>query len=140
MDLWSYKDDYIQPIQKVRAARDRDRTFTAVYSIPDRKMVQLADEEMETVTPSESAQWVLGSDDREYRRLADFDERYSDEYVVDAATGKRKLVAKKAHGAAHMVAQRRLSAHLRRQGLEHHFGAGWKDRQPDRQPAGEVLE
>ena len=100
VDLWSYKDDYIQPIQKIRAARDRDRTFTAVYSIPDRKMVQLADVQMENVTPSESDQWVLGSDDREYRRLADFDERYSDEYVVDAATGKRTVVAKKAHGAA----------------------------------------
>src|ERR1035441_4388246 len=27
VDLWSYKDDYIQPIQKVRAERDRNRTF-----------------------------------------------------------------------------------------------------------------
>ncbi|MBZ5614055.1 MAG: hypothetical protein LAO23_08620, partial [Acidobacteriia bacterium] len=33
VDLWSYKDDYIQPIQKVRATRDRDRTFTAAYLI-----------------------------------------------------------------------------------------------------------
>ncbi len=28
VDLWSYKDDYLQPLQKLRAARDRDRTFT----------------------------------------------------------------------------------------------------------------
>ncbi|HEY2011849.1 MAG TPA: prolyl oligopeptidase family serine peptidase [Bryobacteraceae bacterium] len=98
VDLWSYKDDYIQPIQKIRAARDRDRTFTAAYLIPEHKLVQLADNEMEAVTPSESPQWVLGTDDREYRRLADFDERYSDAYVVDATTGTRKLVAKKNHG------------------------------------------
>ncbi len=100
VDLWSYKDDYIQPIQKIRAGRDRDRTFTAVYSIPEHKLTQLADVQVENVTPSESDQWVLGSDDREYRRLADYDERYSDEYVIDAATGARKLVAKKSHGAA----------------------------------------
>lgn len=100
VDLWSYKDDYIQPIQKIRAARDRDRTFTAVYSIPDRKLTQLADPQIETVTPSESNQWILGSDDREYRRLADYDERYSDEYVIDSATGERKLLARKSHTAA----------------------------------------
>jgi len=98
VDLWSYKDDYIQPIQKVRAARDRDRTFTAAYLIPEKKVVQLADNDLETITPSESPQWVLGTDDREYRRLADFDERYADAYVVDATTGARKLVAKKNHG------------------------------------------
>ena len=55
MDLWSYKDDYVQPIQKVRAERDRNRTFTAAYLIPERKIVQLADTALETVTPSESA-------------------------------------------------------------------------------------
>ncbi len=98
VDLWSYKDDYIQPIQKVRAARDRDRTFTAVYSIAERKVVQLADQELEAVSPSESTQWVLGTDDREYRRMADFDERLSDHYVVDLATGSRKLISQKTHG------------------------------------------
>ncbi|MBZ5726285.1 MAG: prolyl oligopeptidase family serine peptidase [Acidobacteriia bacterium] len=99
VDLWSYKDDYIQPIQKVRATRDRDRTFTAAYLIPERRLVQLGDTELADVTPSEHPQWVLGSDDREYRRLADYDEHYSDTYVVDAATGTRKLVAKKNRGA-----------------------------------------
>ena len=99
VDLWSYKDDYIQPIQKVRAERDRNRTFTAVYLIPERKMVQLADAAVETVTPSESAQWVMGSDDREYRPLADYDEHYADAYLIDAATGTRTLLAKKHRGS-----------------------------------------
>jgi dipeptidyl aminopeptidase/acylaminoacyl peptidase len=99
VDLWSYKDDYIQPIQKVRAERDRNRTFTAVYLIPERKMVQLADAAVETVTPSESAQWVMGSDDREYRPLADYDEHYADAYLIDAVTGARTLLAKKHRGS-----------------------------------------
>jgi dipeptidyl aminopeptidase/acylaminoacyl peptidase len=100
VDLWSYKDDYIQPIQKVRAERDRNRTFLAVYSIPDRKLVQLADAEVAEVTPSESAQWALGSDDRPYRSMADYDERYADAYIVDLATGKRTLAAAKHRGQA----------------------------------------
>ncbi len=98
VDLWSYKDDYIQPIQKVRAARDRDRTFTASYSIPGHKLLQLADAELETVTPSENAQWVLGTDDRPYRRMQDYDERYSDAYLVDGSTGVRKLISTKGRG------------------------------------------
>ena len=99
VDLWSYKDDYIQPIQKVRAERDRNRTFTAAYLIPEHKIVQLADSAVETVTPSESAQWVMGSDDREYRPLADYDERYADAYLIDAVTGARTLLAKKQRGS-----------------------------------------
>ena len=97
VDLWSYKDDYIQPIQKVRAERDRNRTFTAVYLIPEHKIVQLADPAVETVTPSESAQWVMGTDDRQYRPLADYDEHYADTYAIDAVTGARTLLVTKHH-------------------------------------------
>jgi dipeptidyl aminopeptidase/acylaminoacyl peptidase len=99
VDLWSYKDDYIQPIQKVRATRDRDRTFVAAYSIPGHKLQQLGDTELETVTPSENPQFILGTDDREYRRSQDYDERYSDAYLVDSSTGKRTLISKKSRGA-----------------------------------------
>ena len=98
VDLWSYKDEYIQPIQKVRAERDRNRTFTAVYLIPENKLVQLGDPTMSEVTPSESPRWVLGTDDRQYRPLRDWDESYLDAYVVDATTGQRTQVAKKNRG------------------------------------------
>jgi dipeptidyl aminopeptidase/acylaminoacyl peptidase len=98
VDLWSYKDEYLQPVQKLRAARDRDRTFEAAYLIPEHKLVQLADDSLESVTASESPQWVMGSDDREYRKMQDYDEHYNDTYLVDATTGERKLLVKKNHG------------------------------------------
>ncbi len=98
VDLWHYRDDYVQPIQKVRAARDRDRTFTAAYLIPEKKVVQLGDASLAEVTPSESPHWALGADDRQYRRLADWDERYTDSYVVDVDTGVRKQVSNKQRG------------------------------------------
>jgi dipeptidyl aminopeptidase/acylaminoacyl peptidase len=100
VDLWSYKDDFIQPIQKVRAERDRNRTYLAAYLIPEKKIVHLGDAELETVTPSDGPQWVLGSDDREYRPLRDYDEGYADIYVVDGNTGTRKVVARKHRGTA----------------------------------------
>ena len=97
-DLWSWKDDYIQPMQKVRAAQERNRTFRAVYNIADRKFMQLADPTLLTVTPSDDGKLAYGNDDREYRRMVDYDGTYSDVYLVDTNTGARTLVMKKTSG------------------------------------------
>lgn len=98
VDLWSYTDDFIQPIQKVQATRDRNRTFTAAVSISSGKVVQIADDTLETATPSEDARYVLGTDNREYRRAQDYGDHLSDIYVTDSSTGARKLIAKKVRG------------------------------------------
>lgn len=100
LDLWSYKDDYLQSTQKVTAARDRNRTYTAMYSIPAKKVVQLGDLALEQVSLADDSQYALGTDTREYRRMNDYDERYSDAYVIDTRTGARTLVLKKHHGTA----------------------------------------
>ena len=95
VDLWHWKDDYIQPMQKVRAQADRTRSFRAVYNLDAQKMVQLADKTMSEITPSEDGSYSLGGDDREYRRMVEYDERYVDSYLVDNLTGTRKLAARK---------------------------------------------
>ena len=97
-DLWHYKDDYVQPIQKIHAARDRARTYSAVYDFASGKWTQLADESMEQLIPSTPGTWALGSDDRQYRAEAEYGERYRDTYLVDAGTGVRTLVAKRHTG------------------------------------------
>ncbi len=97
-DLWHYKDDHIQPMQKVRAAQDRTRSYRAVYLVPQHKMLQLADAELAEITPSENGRYALGSDDREYRPMVEYGERASDSYLVDTETGKRTLLAKKHSG------------------------------------------
>src|SRR5207237_5215609 len=33
VDLWHWKDDYIQPIQKVRAEQERQRSYRAAYDV-----------------------------------------------------------------------------------------------------------
>ena len=95
VDLWHWKDDYIQPMQKVRAEQDRNRSYRAVYHIKERKFVQLADATMESVNPSSTGQWAIGSDDREYRVLVGRDSNYSDVYLVNTTDGSRKLLLKK---------------------------------------------
>jgi dipeptidyl aminopeptidase/acylaminoacyl peptidase len=98
VDLWSWKDDYIQPMQKVRASVERNRSYRAVYDFNSKRFLQLADSTMIDLAPSEDGRYAIGGDDRRYRRMQEFDERYEDAYVVDTATGKRTLALEKHPG------------------------------------------
>jgi dipeptidyl aminopeptidase/acylaminoacyl peptidase len=95
VDLWNWKDDYIQPIQKVRAEQERNRSYRAVYVVKDQKFVQLADEAMESVSPSNDGRYAIGSDNRAYRIMSDYDPGLSDYYLVKTDDGTRKLVGQK---------------------------------------------
>ncbi len=98
-DLWSWKDDFIQPMQKVRAPQDRVRSYRAVMSVADKKFLQLSDPTMPGLTPSDDGRVAIGTDDRAYRHMVDYDGNYSDVYLVDTATGKRTLALKQFRGA-----------------------------------------
>jgi dipeptidyl aminopeptidase/acylaminoacyl peptidase len=95
VDLWHWKDDYIQPIQKVRAEQDKQRSYRAVYDVKGKKFVQLADEKMENLTPSTDGHIAVGSDNRAYRVTSDYDPGLTDYYVVNAEDGSRKPVTQK---------------------------------------------
>lgn len=93
-DLWHWRDGFVQPIQKVRASRDRSRTFRGVLDLGSMHYAQLADETMTNVSLSDDGTRALGYDDRPYQLRGDFDGRYADVYIVEAATGARRLVLK----------------------------------------------
>ena len=95
VDLWHWKDDFIQSMQKVRAEQLRNRSYRAVFHLKDKKLVQLADETMEGVNPTNTGAWALGSDDRSYRRLVGFDTHYSDYFLVNTLDGSRKPLKEK---------------------------------------------
>ncbi|HSE31044.1 MAG TPA: prolyl oligopeptidase family serine peptidase [Pyrinomonadaceae bacterium] len=95
VDLWHWKDDYVQPIQKVRAEQERNRSYRAVYDIESKKVVQLADESMDSVSPSNDGRLAIGSDNRRYRVMADYDPGFNDFYLVNTRDGSRKLIAEK---------------------------------------------
>ncbi len=97
-DLWSWKDDFIQPMQKVRAAQDRIRSYRAVLNVADKKFIQLSDPTMPGLTPSDDGRVAIGTDDRAYRHMVDYDGNYSDVYMVDTATGARTLALKQFRG------------------------------------------
>ncbi len=97
-DLWHWTDDIIQPMQKVRANQERNRTYRGVYHIDGGKFVQLADATLRTVNPSDDGTRAFGLDDRAYRRMVDYDGGYNDIYLVDTASGGRKLLLKQVRG------------------------------------------
>ncbi|HEY3939585.1 MAG TPA: prolyl oligopeptidase family serine peptidase [Bryobacteraceae bacterium] len=98
VDLWSWKDDHIQPMQKIRAAVERSRSYRAAYDVTSKKFMQLADPTMYEALPSDDGSYALGSDDRAYRRMQEYDASYEDSYIVNTATGERKVVARKHTG------------------------------------------
>jgi dipeptidyl aminopeptidase/acylaminoacyl peptidase len=95
VDLWHWKDDYVQPIQKVRAEQDRNRSYRAVYDLQAKRFVQLADDSMETIAPSNDGSYAIGSDNRKYRTMSDYDPGFTDYYLVNTADGSRKPILTK---------------------------------------------
>ncbi len=94
-DLWRWNDDYVQPMQKVRATRERSRSYTAVFHIATKQFVQLGSPEVQTVIPSDNGRYAVGGDDRAYRRMVDYDGNHADYYQIDTTTGERTRYAEK---------------------------------------------
>ena len=98
VDLWHWKDDFVQPIQRVRAEQERNRSYRAVYDLKEKKFVQLADESMDSVSPSNDGSYAIGSDNRKYRAMGDYDPGFTDYYLVNTDDGSRKPILTKQRG------------------------------------------
>lgn len=94
-DLWHFKDPYIQPMQKVRAVAERARSYRAVYHLAAKKMVQLADDSLAGISASDDGRFAIGTDDRAYKPMVDYDGMYTDYYLIDTVTGSRKRLLEK---------------------------------------------
>jgi len=98
VDIWSWKDPYLQPMQKLRAEKEKKRTWLAVWLPEQKKFVQLADKEVPDVSVplKGNAPWAFGSSNLPYRMLISWDaDWYRDIYRVNVMTGeKEKLLTK----------------------------------------------
>ncbi|MBM3794862.1 MAG: hypothetical protein FJW31_12500 [Acidobacteria bacterium] len=95
VDLWHWRDPLIQPMQKVRATRELDRSYQAVVHLKDRSVVQIGSTALPTVTPTDDGLWAIGADGRLYSTEVDHDTAYADYYFIDARSGERRLIATK---------------------------------------------
>ena len=93
LDIWHWKDEYIQPMQKVRAEADRNRTYSAVYLIDTKEFHHLSDEAW-TVPVPDFGDWAVGSSDKPYRHLIGYGPNLNDYALVNVRTGERKELFK----------------------------------------------
>lgn len=96
VDVWSYKDDYLQSIQLNRLKRDLEKSYLAVLSIQRPDTIQpLGDEEVENVALIDdgNADFVLGYsniDSRIATQWTGSDRRSY--YLIDQFTGERTQI------------------------------------------------
>jgi dienelactone hydrolase len=89
LDIWHWKDELIQPMQKVRRTGDRDRNLRAVYFLDTKQFRQLDDEDT-TVTVPGHGDWALASSDKKYRGMQWLNPTPRDYALVNIRTGEGK--------------------------------------------------
>ena len=102
VDVWSWQDDQLQPMQKRQVQSELRRNFQAVYHIDRNVMIQLADEQMPSVrlTNNGDGDFALGSSSLKYRRESSWSSTsYSDYYYVNVETGQRKMLLERNAGS-----------------------------------------
>ena len=92
LDLWHWKDGYIQPMQKIRGDVERNRSYSAVLFLDTKEFRQVSDEALTVGLPA-IGDWALGSDNRKYLHLTGYaDPVPRDVSVVNLKTGETKPV------------------------------------------------
>ncbi|MCY3546753.1 MAG: prolyl oligopeptidase family serine peptidase [Gemmatimonadetes bacterium] len=100
LDVWNWRDPYLQPMQLVQANQERNRTYAAVVHLDGGGVVQLGTPEIPTVrfAAEGDAAYAVGATDVPYRQLISWDGRYNDVYAIDVATGEQRMVAERVKG------------------------------------------
>ncbi|RAJ05106.1 prolyl oligopeptidase family protein [Chitinophaga skermanii] len=105
LDIWHYKDDYLQTMQLKNVDQELKRSYAALYYPSTQKFIQLADTNMETFVPSleGNPNWGVGSTDKGNRiRIQWEGNSLRNIYLVNTQTGERKLVVEKHTGSAQL--------------------------------------
>ncbi|MCX2483956.1 S9 family peptidase [Pedobacter sp. MR2016-24] len=97
LDIWGYKDDYLQPMQLKNAEKELKRSYLAVIEIfsSDPKIVPLADLKLPetTIVKEGDAGFVISSTDYGNRLQAQWSGgTIRDYYTVDIKTGAKKKI------------------------------------------------
>ncbi|MEO7599663.1 MAG: prolyl oligopeptidase family serine peptidase [Opitutus sp.] len=93
-DLWRWNDEFIQPLQKVRADKERKRAYAGVIDLAAARYTQIGDVSLPEITFSDDGGRAVGYDDRPYRSRIDYDGIYQDAYLINPTNGVRQLIAR----------------------------------------------
>ncbi len=103
LDIWHYKDEYLQTQQLKNLDAELKRSYTAVYHIGEKKAMQLGAEGADKITLVDegNAGWVLAESDKGNRMEMQWDGRTkSSAYIINVFTGEKKTVYKNIYANA----------------------------------------
>jgi dipeptidyl aminopeptidase/acylaminoacyl peptidase len=101
-DLWHWKDPDIQTVQKLRVNQTRNRSYQAIYHLATKKLVPLTNDTIANVVLSDDATRGVANSSFPYRIESMWGADGNDIYVVDPATGAKKLIREKIDGNAQL--------------------------------------
>ncbi len=102
VDIWSWQDKTIQPMQKKRLSKEKDRAYLCVFNVKDKSVVQLESEKLPKVYVQQKGDLniALGFDDAPYKRASSWNgKRCNDIYKVNVITGTKEFLKKQQCGA-----------------------------------------
>ena len=101
LDIWHYKDDYLQPQQLVQLNTELQKSFRAVLNGDDNKVIQLGAEDAENITLADegNADYVLATSTKGNRIEGQWQgfTKYN-AWIISTGDGARKLVKEKQRG------------------------------------------
>ncbi len=95
LDVWSWTDIELQPMQLKNLEKEKKRTYSAIYRIQEKQFIQVADTIIKQVKfiNKNNGEFALGSDDTPYTRSSSWNGKWvSDYYIIDLKTGNKKQV------------------------------------------------
>jgi dipeptidyl aminopeptidase/acylaminoacyl peptidase len=92
LDLWHWRDARLQPMQKLQAAADQAKTYSAVILLDNKQFRQLSDDSITVGTPPLGSDWAIGSDDRKYVSTTGYGLPLRDYSAVNVRTGEAKAI------------------------------------------------
>lgn len=103
LDIWNYKDDYLQPQQLTRLQADLKKNYLAVYDITSGRMLQLGSEGLPMImeTNEGDGDYFVAITDTGRRVASQWLGRsLRDIYSINVSTGNTQLIKKNLEGNA----------------------------------------
>ncbi|MGA1418208.1 MAG: hypothetical protein ACO327_07375, partial [Gemmatimonadaceae bacterium] len=102
VDLWHWQDARPQPMQRIQAGPDRNRSWVAVYHVATKQMRRLGSDSLPQVTLSDDGRTAVASTSVPYELDAIRGENGFDIHVINTATGASRQVATKVRGGGQL--------------------------------------
>lgn len=97
VDVWSWTDIELQPMQLVNLKKEQERTYRAVYHLNDKNFIQLGDTIIRDIrlTNKNNGNWAFGLNSLPYKRATSWNGKwFTDYYLINVNTGKKKQILK----------------------------------------------